>query len=335
MVAQFVQAKGSAEIASLLQPESDGTRCCLPVFGTGLNIQACMLEGGAVADDWAALLEHVASETKMPKRQVAELPKSPLALWEQLLARWARNRKVYAYEAEKQLQRIVCETLRKREQESKSFRLYRMIVDARFREIVSLNFDRRIANAAKKQKFQSGPRPSPRGGHGESLFRHSLIHHGDGAETRVWYPHGDTKKIATLKLGVRKYGFHVGVLMEQLDGLGAAWRYKPNAVQLERGSSALARWDGRDPTWLEPFLESPLLFIGCGLSIEEWSLWWLLQERARRGCHEPAFYFTFGLKPRDPLPPHLGLAPDLRVANFSGPEELWEQFCDWIGQPLS
>ncbi|MEM7392285.1 MAG: hypothetical protein AAF492_08035, partial [Verrucomicrobiota bacterium] len=42
-------------------------------------------------------------------------------------------------------------------------------------------------------------------------------------------------------------------------------------------------------TWAYVFMSAPLIFIGCGLSDDEWPLWWLLNQRARQVAYlEPA-----------------------------------------------
>jgi hypothetical protein len=184
----------------LFAKDRDGYRSCVPVFGTGLNIQAATLAGYRHKDDWNDLLVKVGRQVLPKKKTLKELPTTHLALWEALVCRWAKQKYSYPFEAERELQKLICEELRRQEGECRAFQLYRDIAMAGFRDIVSLNFDRRIAFGSKRQSFVSGASPCPLGSHGESLFRHSLIRHSNGTETRVWYPHGDVKKSATISL---------------------------------------------------------------------------------------------------------------------------------------
>jgi len=309
-------------------------RRCVPVFGTGLNLQAAAMEGYPHRDDWATLLLKIGERIGMSRADVAKLPRAPLALWERMLCGWATHLKVYPYQAERDLQAMVCELLRQQEVECRTFRLYQTVVSAGFEDIVSLNFDRRIALAARKSTFLVGPNPCPYGSHGESLFRHSCVPQSGGGETRVWYPHGDVKKANTIKLGVRKYGFYLALFREHTEGLARAWRYKPNSLQVARTSSspaasrAIDSPDSRAPSCFDLFLSRPLVFIGCGLSADEWPLWWLLRQRALSRRAPPVYHLTIGGSPA--RPPHFRLSPELRVVSFGSPQELWDAVGEWF-----
>jgi hypothetical protein len=145
-----------------------------------------------------------------------------------MLRLWARFFKIEPYQAEFQLQQLTCKYLRSLGTATSEKGLYSEFSNARFRNILSLNFDRRIALSFPRPHFKVGPTPCPEGSHGETLYRHDLLGHVDGTQTRIWYPHGDTRKFSTLKLGVRKYGFYVVTILEARSNFSDYWRFKPS-----------------------------------------------------------------------------------------------------------
>jgi hypothetical protein len=58
--------------------------------------------------------------------------------------------------------------------------LYREFAEAGLADIISLNFDRRIARAAAKELFDNGPKNPREGPKGRTLYRHSLVTGRDG-----------------------------------------------------------------------------------------------------------------------------------------------------------
>jgi transposase-like protein len=311
------------EVGALLRAKSpSGDRTCVPVMGSGINIQAANMEGFGARDDWQALLGKVAESIGMSKRK---LPTAPLSLWEALLCRWGERRRVFPFEAERELQNFVCQELRKQEDETSWFGLYKKISQAGFADIISLNFDRRIGLSAKRRHRSVGaPSGNSYGLFGESLFRHSTVRRLGGGTTRIWYPHGDTKKAISVKLGTRRYGFYIGLIEERLGGGSSEWRFKP-----EEGRTVPSRAPTKADSWLEIFLQRPLVFVGCGLSAEEWPLWWLLRKRGTRKRTPPVFLLTFEAA-LEQAPEQLSLLPELRSVVFSSPGELWTFFLECI-----
>ena len=92
-----------------------GQRACVPVFGTGLNVQAATMAGHTVHDDWRALLVDVSRRVLPEPTSIDDLPRDHLALWESLLRLWAKATRTYPFQAENALQRVICEGLRARE----------------------------------------------------------------------------------------------------------------------------------------------------------------------------------------------------------------------------
>lgn len=305
----------------------------VPVVGTGLNNEAARIEAADADDDWASLVDGIAHDTGMTAAERAELPQSFLARWERLVIRWAQAHQLEPFQAERQLEKRVVERLREREQAADQRMLYREFAEAGLADIISLNFDRRIARAAAKEIFDSGPKDPREGPQGTTLYRHSLVTGRDGATTRIWYPHGDTKRTETLRLGIRKYGFHLGLLLEHIHKGTADWRdpWATKVINLpwyvapeNDDSDDYEEKDDRRVSWVEVFLERPLLFIGVGLSPDEWSLWWLLHLRADQTTATPAYYAHVGsldARLRHILPTLAGLEP----VRFRSCDDLWSR----------
>jgi hypothetical protein len=306
----------------LLAKDAGDQRSCIPVFGTGLNMQAATMAGHPRKDDWQELLVRVGAQVLPPGTSIDSLPNDHLALWEALLCRWAKKHNRYPFQAENELQGLICEGLRAEEVNSRSFELYRQIAGAGFRDVLSLNFDRRIALSHTKTSFDVGPSPSPLGSHGESVFRHSVIPMEAGKITRVWYPHGDVRKAATLKFGVRKYGFYIAVLREFVLGLSGEWRYRSSSLRYLPDPESKTKLLVDSPAWVPLFLTRPLLFIGCGLSPQEWPLWWLLRYRLKMGA-APALCLAIS---SSGVPPHLRSRPEVQTIAFDNPSDLWAAF---------
>lgn len=320
-------------VEQLLRESNAGRRTCVPVLGSGVNIQAAKLDSQQCTDDWEGLLRRVAEKIQMSHAEFQSLPESNLMRWETMVRQCAITGGIESYRAEGELQKLVCVELRKQERVSAGSRLYGELLGARFLDIVSLNFDRRVALHSGREKFRAAPRGQGIRGADESIFRHSMITHDDGAATRVWYPHGDTKKMSTLKFGVRKYGDYVAGLERQRSSTMAHWKEassesRKTGLIPPRGFDTVLRFgklQRRWLTWPSIFLTCPLMFIGCSLAWDEWPLWWLMHQRARIFAHFP-------IQERPPsvclcvgeLPENLqGRPAELDVVQFPSFDELW------------
>lgn len=296
-----------------------GLRTCVPILGSGLNLQAAKLEGSH-EDDWDGLLARIARELSLSPSSLDRLPRPHLFRWESMLRLWARVKHVEPFQAEVELQKLTCDYLRSLEANAAHRGLYLEFSSARFADVLSLNFDRRMALSFPTLHFKGGPNPCPEGSHGETLYRHDLLEHTGGIRTRIWYPHGDTKKPSTLKLGVRKYGFYVGTIEESQSGRGEDWRFKRAWNQWEK----LPVSNPQTPKWTEVFLNRTLMFIGCGLSFDEWPLWSMLRRRAAQPARRrrPAYFVTASPLPRE----HTCALGDhgIAVLSFSSYEHMWD-----------
>ncbi|MFZ5481197.1 MAG: hypothetical protein ACOZNI_30845 [Myxococcota bacterium] len=272
----------------------DGRRALVPVVGAGFNLQA----GGG--PDWGALIELVAGEAHAPAIEALD---SMTARWEALLRRHAGARDEPAHVVEEALQRDVCRHLRVFEAEAARRDLYRRFLALGFRDVLSLNFDRTLALAG------GGRRVTGRG---------SLRRRAESAGTRVWYPHGDTLRADTLKLGIRQYGRYLEVLGHRFEAMKLASRHAGDDWHARARTHRDLSWD-----WL--IYTAPVVFLGCSLTADEWPMWWVLHQRARELARAreapPAFVLTCG------EPSHLKGGPaDIVVLEAGTHEEGWERF---------
>lgn len=252
----------------------DGSRAIVPVLGSGLNVNAC---GGA--EDWDGLLDRVCARVGLPDRDAPG--GSMTARWESLLAHLAGARGLAANKAETSLQREVVTALEELERGFAARPFYGTVLDGGFRDVISLNFDRRLPLHARVRGVVAPRRRKPP--RDPSLFRHAIVLR-NGVETRIWFPHGDTASRSTLKLGVRAYGRYIA----DLEWARGRHKRRERIFHGETGGDAPAwrahvrRADGSgELTWLDVLLASPLVFVGCGLSADEWPLWWALHQRDR------------------------------------------------------
>lgn len=319
------------DVRAILYETSGDSRMCVPVLGSGVNLQAAIVAGQTNKDDWEGLLRKVAEEIQMSPEDFQRLPKSNLMRWETMVRQCAVAKAIEPHKAEGELQKLVCMELRQQEQDGKSWGLYGEFLGAQFADIISLNFDRRVALHAEREEFHTMHRAKGRRGADESIYRHSLLTRENGATTRIWYPHGDTRRASTLKFGVRKYGDYIAGLEGQRRSLMARWTEaskdagRSGLLPPKEFDASMRRDSARQITWPAVFLTCPLVFIGCSLAWDEWPLWWLLHQRAR-------IFARFAPELRPPtvclcantIPENLEGRPGyLDVVEFASFERLW------------
>lgn len=140
--------------------------------------------------------------------------------------------------------------------------LTRLLRSPRVSDVLSLNFDLTVERLAS-----DAPGIIPRASGDERL---RVIRRGDTAPLRVWHPHGDRALARSIRLGVRHY-FASVKRVDQAFG-----RFKAQ----ERANGFGAR-SGTLEHWIDPFLTSPVVFVGTSLDASEWDLWYALSMRWR------------------------------------------------------
>lgn len=316
-------ATSAEEVGVLVRMSRHRPDGFVPVIGAGVAIAAAMPHNLPTGGEWAELLRSVSGALGYPLDDISRRPGSFLAAWEQMVTESADKQGIEPFQAEYALHKHVAMELRKLEIDANRLTLYQEIIKAGFSDIVSLNFDRRLALSFGKTRFIAGPRRPPEGPSGRTLYRHDVVTPANGGgETRIWYPHGDTKRMDTLRLGVRKYGFHLGLIRERLGIEDNAWR------QRSWGTSDWESWtdikagddEGMD-TWVDLAMARPLVFLGCGLGSDEWSIWWLLLARCRDRDSPPALVAQVG--PSAHATAALASAARVELVRFESFDHLW------------
>jgi hypothetical protein len=145
------------------------------------------------------------------------------------------------------------------------------------RHIVSLNFDTLIA---KGEKAETGKSP-------EKAVRRLHLRL-DSAKHTYWFPHGCVRRQASIRLGLRDYGFlpsdwneafRLFKAFEQRHRHGSDWT--DAALAAVRQHLINEEVDRIDTLFTGQLLLAPLIFFGVGLSESEWGWWWLMNQRAR------------------------------------------------------
>jgi hypothetical protein len=316
----------------------DGARRLVLVVGAGLNAAAA---GPGSAHSWIALLRGVEEDLSADGVDVPRpLPTSATAHWEALLqAMTASLPELSPADAERRLRNAVAARLRPFEDEAPQRPLFAEVLTWGLRDVVSLNFDLSLVRAAGEQRLSHAisredlPALRRKLGrhlpHDASLYRRAELP-GAVATTRVWYPHGDTGRAETIKLGVHAYGRTIRGLEH------AAGAYHREEKQHEdRGGGAwrdaLRELPLGSLSWATVLLGSPILFLGVGLSLEEWPLWWLLHRRSRLHARLPPTerpgtwtVLARGGPGEPPIPPHLlGRPAGLEVVDVADHPAVW------------
>jgi len=150
--------------------------------------------------------------------------------------------------------------------------------------------------------------------------------------TTIWYPHGHHSDPDSIVLGAHAYGGRVAAMQAAFD-----------AHARKRAPRKTASLD----SWVATMLERPLLFVGLSLTREEWTIWWLLSQRARflarRSVSRRPAAFVFARRPpsSERLEAHAAFQTLARACELLGLELLeftdfkagWKKLRSAIGWP--
>jgi hypothetical protein len=244
----------------------------IPVLGSGFVTQAVM-EGASESGtksprpvDWYSLLEGVAREFRCSAATthiVRDVPGQTTLLWDAMVAELAqRSPHASAHAWEAKLRRAVAKRLREDEHTLHLSRGFvQSFLEIGWHDVMSFNFDRALLAGGARPSYATTGRSR----------RVSLSARVGG--TRVWFPHGHQSDPSSIVLGAHAYGVRIAAMQAAFE----AHARKP----APRPTEAL-------DTWVAAALERPLLFVGLSLTREEWTLWWLLTQRARYLARRPA-----------------------------------------------
>ena len=77
------------DVRTILRESSGDNRTCVPVLGSGVNLQAAVDAGQTNKDDWEGLLQKVAEQIQMSHQEFQRLPRSNLMRWETMVRQCA------------------------------------------------------------------------------------------------------------------------------------------------------------------------------------------------------------------------------------------------------
>lgn len=322
----------------------------VPALGSGFVTQAA-IEGAhplrpPAAVDWPEILRGVATEFSC-KRAAAlierDVPGQTTLLWDSMLGELAGKGPGAASAWERKLRRSVARRLR---QDTTMHELTRPFVDSflqlGWNDVMCFNFDNvllpravkpthRVRSAARRASLVAQLSKSPKPVRAARLAgpRKTSSQPKSGS-ARVWFPHGHQSDPDSIVLGAHAYGLRLAAMQAAFDDHARAPAPRPA--------------DGLD-TWVATALERPLLFIGLSLTREEWTVWWLLSQRARFLARRPAEKkppaFVFAIRPstHDKLELHAAFHTlaracellDLRLLEFSDFRTGWGKLRSALG----
>jgi hypothetical protein len=285
-------ARGTAweQLAELAQRPAGSSLELVPAIGAGFDSWAADAALAAAKDaatrralasakiGWSDLLARVVKRAGSYRAELflalARAEGTPTLLWDSVVTEVARRTNRKASDAEAWLCAAVAEELdgvydaqvcQAMRPEAERF------LALGFRDVLSFNFDRVLCSRVVAAPGDDTRHPR------ESAVRLASTR----SAPRIWYPHGHTSRPRSILLGARAYGAYV----ERLNRA-----FGDSMQRVRRGTSPDV-----PSTWVEVALERPLLFVGLSMSREEWPLWWLVTQRARRwarGDAPPAFVMT-------------------------------------------
>lgn len=251
----------------------------IPVLGTGLHRQFGETPSNKELIqslvDWEKLIDTVKHHINLHNLNISK--SIPLIMkWELLVGNYAKANNLPTYESEKRLKRIVCRIV---ESESKNLKResYAVLIDNKYKDIISLNFDSLLLQPVDIP-FKESKTSSKK----SNISRHFI---NQSTSRRIWHPHGTIKTPASICLGLRDYG----IIPSQVSSAFSRYKSKESKL-IGKSSNNLTQdiilnfyHDYRDScvNWVELLMVSPLVIIGCGLSWQEWGIWWALNQRQR------------------------------------------------------
>lgn len=324
------------------QTFEDQTKRIVPIFGAGLNIQAFHNQKGGL--DWDGLLGKVAENLSI------SLPQNPsmTARWETMVQEYAAHHDQQANLSEDALRKEVCCTLAGRSHQE----THLLVMQQKYRDMLTLNFGSLLAQSTKGASLQFASYKTQKTKEtGKDLLqkRTSRRHRQyyscqlkNGIQSRIWHPHGIVEDPETIVLGIRDYGVYIEELRRAFGVFKRDEKKFFHPLGNPHNREALEEWEqtrrsheqeefGSLCSWLELFMLSDLMFVGCGLGQDEFPLWWVLHQRARNFArYAPeerprTFYLTTQQDLDEKRITHLENTPaNVEIVAFESHSQLWE-----------
>lgn len=239
--------------------------------------------------EWDSLLREVALAENLFEAWDPSLASRPTLLWDEMVRAKLRLKATGAnlkkpYQAEAKLRAQVAAILKKvtsiAQVDQPKLNEFRA---AAGRHIVSLNFDTLITEG---ECIKSANWPAKDG--------RRLGCRLESAERTYWFPHGCIRRRASIRLGLRDYGFlppSWDAAVNQFKRREREWRNERSWTDelFAAFQNELVTHESEDPaaTLTGHLLVAPLIFFGTGLSESEWGWWWLMNQRSRNLASVP------------------------------------------------
>lgn len=341
---------------------NSSNRSLVLVFGSGLNQNAL----GTVDDDklkylcsWNAILNRICEEKEIDSSQINKI-KSYTAKWEKILRliqqKSGFNKATYETESEL-IETLVAKLMSPQinlNDIPSAAKVYSDLAKSNYADICTINFDTLITEGSE-EKYEFIERMSPiseRRSIPESSANATSYFIEKETGKRVWYLHGTAKLPKTILLGTRRYGRYINALAtsfqvtKENENLFLKYRNRSFSSETNRIYSepdVLESWiqelratnqDSSKPwafpkSWVDLWMYCDIAFVGCGLGLDEFPLWWTLHQRSSNIARwpqelKPKTFYLYVDNGEDEQVIHLqGNPADITLVKYSSYEEMW------------
>lgn len=307
-------------LARCLNARDDaGRRQAVPVFGHGLNIQAFKEARGGQKEPWTATLDGIMRELqRLDRDRLARVPRSDQAIYDEMHYCFAKGDK--RKDAPNRFLKRLARDLKLQSRDGLTGKLYVDLQASEFRHILTTCIDDTFALAI------GASRRTPPGVFYESeLYRKSVFRLGGSAlPTDIWQINGSIGAPQGVRLGTFSHAAIIAELESQRIRLMYAWRRGSGRLMLPADFAKLSGPFAFN--WFKQFMVFPLVFIGTSLDFSDWTMWWLLHQRARIFTvfapkdRPPTFVLTASKEPHAHLE---GSPAGINKIEFETFDELW------------
>ena len=282
--------KGWTHLKKHLDKERFTVQDMVPVLGSGFNAQ--MQCSNVFSTSWYALLEEVRKQKKIKNKKLCG---HATIDWENMSMCLA-EKDDYSMQANK-YQKCLLEAVQGilAYGEYKNSASLENFKEIEFANILSLNFDLFLQNNTNAKIVPTKNYKDYLGKYTRNLYVKYKLDN-----SFIWNLNGSTRCSESMFLGVYEYGNYISEINNAIN------YYKSKQKKYLRGNKQeyfcekgpFSEWQqqlsaDRNPSnnWVEKFMAYPLLFLGCGLSPEEWWLWWIVNQKTRDTIRSDAYKF--------------------------------------------
>jgi hypothetical protein len=262
-------------LARCLNARDDAGRCqAVPVFGYGLNIQAFKEAGGHLKEPWAATLDGILRDLPLTdRRKLARVPRFNHAIYDEMHCCFGEGKKRES--PRRTFLARLARDLKLQNDGGLSLKLYQDLHASEFRNILTTCVDDTFPLTIGASR-----RKPPGTSYEWESYRKSVFRLGGSAQpTDIWQINGSVSAPQGIRLGTFSHAAIIAELESQRIGLMNAWR--TSSVRLMLPADFAQRKGPFTFNWFKQFMVFPLILIGTSLDFSDWTMWWLLHQRAR------------------------------------------------------